>query len=262
MKYKALIESHYKEQAKNHKTALTSTMFDLNTRQLEINTLLSYLKDGQKCLEVGCGNGGASLEISKKKKLDLICIDFSSEMIGLAKRRSQRGVRGKVEFKKMDVLELEMPEKFDAIFTERCIINLLDWKDQRAALKKMEGVLKKGGRLILLEAFKDGAEELNTARKEIGLEPIFPAYHNLHLDKEQVIKYLAPLGVEFIEESNFLSSYYFGSRVLYPALAKLAKKKVIYNSFFVKFFTYLPPYGNYSHIKILVFRKKYELSSS
>ncbi len=186
----------------------------------------------------------------------MTCIDFSPELIELAKKQSLKGVKGTIVFRQQDVLILDEEARYDVVFTERCIINLLAWNDQKEALKRMARALKKGGRLILLEAYKDGNEELNRARKEIGLSPIPPAYHNLHLEKKKVIEYLTSQRLTFKEENCFLSTYYFGTRVLYPALAKLAKKKIEYNSAFGNFFAKLPSVGNYSHIKILAFTKK------
>lgn len=120
----------------------------------------------------------------------------------------------------------------------------------------MTAALVKGGLLVLLEAFVDGLNSLNRARSEVGLPSNPPAYHNLLLDADVVREYLGTCGMKFEEENNFLSGYYFGSRVLYPALAKLAKKKVVYNNAFGQYFASLPPKGNFSHIKALVFKKK------
>lgn len=253
--YKILVKDHYRNEAKEHGLALSSTMSDLTTRRLEIINILPYLKKGDKCLEVGCGNGSGSIEISKAKKIDLTCIDFSHDLITLAQKQPVKGIKGKINFQEQDILKLNIKNKFDCVFTERCIINLLNWKDQKEALKNMVGALKKGGRLILLEAFKDGLDTLNKAREEIGLIANPPAYHNLLLEKVSLNEYLVGQGMKFVEENNFLSSYYFGSRILYPALARSAKKEIVYNSAFASFFASLTPYGNYAHIKILSFKK-------
>lgn len=254
--YKVLVKNHYRKQAREHKTALTSTMADHTTRRLEIKNLAALLRDGDKCLEIGCGNGAASIEISKTRKLDLSCFDFSADFIKLAKSQPTKGIKGKIKFELGDVLNLKIKNTFDAVFTERCIINLMEWNDQKLALMNMANALKKGGRLILLEAFSDGLEILNKTRQEVGLDAIPPAYHNLHLKKELVIPHLENYGLRFIKENNFLSSHYFGSRVLYPVLAKAAKLDIARNSLFDQFFAQLPPLGNYAHIKILVFQKK------
>lgn len=253
--YRYLVKKHYQKEAEKHGQSLTSTMADLNTRRLEIANILGYLKDGDKCLEVGCGNGSGSIEISKAKKIDLTCVDFSHDLIKLAKKQPTKDVKGKIKFQEQDILKLNVKNKFDCVFTERCVINLLNWDDQKKALKNMSQALKKEGRLILLEAYEDGLKELNRARQEIGLSIVPPAYHNLHLDKKLVVDYLGTEKLKFIEENNFLSTHYFGSRVLYPALAGMAQKEIIYNSAFVNFFASLPSYGNYAHIKILLFKK-------
>lgn len=256
MEYQKLVKEHYKKEAKENNLSLTSTMADVSTRRLEIENILLYLKPGKKCLEVGCGNGAASIEISKKIKLDLTATDFSSDMIALAKKQSTKGIKGKIVFKEEDVLKINYDKEFDVVFTERCIINLLNWEDQKMALKNMATALKKGGILFLVEAFQDGLDELNNARKDLGLDQIGPAYHNFYLNKEKVIEYLKGEQLHIAQENNFLSSYFFGSRVLYPALAKLAQKEITYNSAFARYFSLLPSLGNYSQIKILAFKKK------
>jgi ubiquinone/menaquinone biosynthesis C-methylase UbiE len=254
--YRALIRSHYREQALTEGLGPTSSMKDLITRRAELAEVISYLKDGDSCLEVGCGNGFASIEIGKAKNVLMTCIDSSHDLIELARKRSKQGVRGRIDFMEQDILRFESVKKYDVVFTIRCVINILDWSDQREALRRMAQVIRKHGRLILLEAYKDGKEQLNRAREEIGLPAIPPAYHNLHLDKQKVVRHLTANGLVLQQENNFLSSYYFGSRVLYPALAKIANRDVIYNGAFTKFFAGLPPIGNYSHIKILAFTKK------
>lgn len=255
MEYQKLVKEHYKEEAKKSSLSLTSTMADVSTRRLEIEHLVSYLKPGATCLEVGCGNGAASIEISAAKKINLTGMDFSKDMIDLAKKQPTAKIKGKIAFEHKDVLELDYRGAFDVVFTERCIINLLNWEDQKKALKNMARALKKGGRLLLLEAFEDGLEELNRARQDVGLEPNAPAYHNFYLHKDAVIAFAKENGLQHTEENNFLSSYFFGSRVLYPALAKANKKEIAYNSAFAKYFSLLPALGNYSQIKILVFKK-------
>lgn len=253
--YKPLVNEHYVKQAKEHKLALTSTMPDQNIRRKEIENIVKYLVDGEKCLEIGCGNGAASVMISKIRNLKLLSVDSTKEMIELAKQQSKQEVKGELDFKHQNILELEINEKFDTVFTIRCIINLLNWSDQKTALSNMSKIVKPNGKLVLLEAFSDGLEELNQARSEIGLEPIPPAYHNLHLKKDLVIEHLSKNGFSLIEENNFLSTYYFGTRVIYPALAKANNVKTVFNSKIDSFFSNFPSYGNFAHIKILCFKK-------
>ena len=253
--YKKIVKKRYFDEAQKTELSLTSTMPDLNTRRLEIENILKYLEQKEKCLEIGCGNGAASIEISKIRELDLLSTDDNEEMIKFAKKQPTSEIKGKIQFQQVNVLDLNYEENFDTVFTIRCIINLMEWEDQKKGLTNMAKAVKKGGKLILLEAFSDGLAELNQAREEFGLDKIPPAYHNLHLKKELVIQHLNDCGLELIGEDNFLSSYYFGTRVIYPALAKANNKELVKNSKFDSFFSNFPPSGNFAHIKILGFRK-------
>jgi len=213
------------------------------------------LSQAFKMVDVGCGNGAASIQISKIMKLNLLSIDGNKEMITLAKQQSLEGIKGKILFSQEDIINFKTTSKFDVVFSIRCIINLLDWEDQMKALLNMINPLKKNGRLVLLEAFSDGLEELNQARSEFGLESIPPAFHNLHLNKQKVFDFLNKQNLELIEENNFLSSYYFFTRIIYPALAKANNVDITFNSKIDSFFSNFPSYGNFAHIKILVFKK-------
>lgn len=253
--YRRLVQGHYRREAKSEGEALTSTMRDQVTRRLEIDRLLHYLPDEAACLEVGCGNGAATLEIAGQRRLSITAIDASPALIALAKKRSRQGVPGAVTFTHADVLTFAPAARFDVVYTERCIINLMHSADQKRALQAMARLLKPGGRMLLLEAFEEGNTLLNQARADIGLEPIPPAYHNLHLQQKRVVAWMRAAKLRLVVDDNFLSSYYFGSRVLYPALARLGRRDCYYNNAFSAWFALLPPLGNYSHIKLLVFEK-------
>ena len=57
-----------------------------------------------------------------------------------------------------------------------------------------------------------------------------------------------------ISYDNFLSSYYYGSRVLYPSLIE-GKSPIKYNNKFIEFFTLIPNIGNYSPIQACILQK-------
>ena len=253
--WRSIVTKHYNEQADQYDISILSTMPDQNIRRLEIQNLLKYLNEGDRCLEIGCGNGTATRIISETKILDMLAVDANAKMIKLAKSQNMSKVKGTLIFTKKDILNLKSKEKFDVVYTMRCIINLLDQKIQLLALTNLANSVKIDGKLILLEAFEDGWQELNQARREVGLENIPPAYHNLHLKKDKVIKHLSKIGFHLVNEDNFLSSYYFNTRVIYPALAKANSVDVVFNSKIAEFFSTQPSYGNFSHIKILCFQR-------
>ncbi len=250
------IKQYYKKQAQKFSIDGRSTISDINTRNLEINALLKYIKENKKVLEIGCGNGYTAKTIIQKKKINLTSIDFSEDLIKVAKKQVIDNAKGRIVFDIGDALNLDFPkELFDVVFTERCLINLLTWENQKKALSEIRRVLRKGGTFIMLEAFVDGWKNMNEARKEFGLKIIPQPDHNLFFDREKLFKFVKDKFI-FLQEDNFLSTYYFGSRILYPALLKTtSKKEPDYNSQFNSFFSKMPSYGNYSSIKIMIFKK-------
>jgi ubiquinone/menaquinone biosynthesis C-methylase UbiE len=146
---------------------------------------------------------------------------------------------------------------FDIVVTERCLINLRGPADQAVAIGELARVLRPGGHYICIEAFMDGLELLNAAREQLGLPPNHPPAHNVWFEtdwfQETVQRHLRRRdSTELGAPSNFLSSHYFISRVVYPAITR---REILYNTEFVKFFSFLPPIGEYSPIQLYLFRK-------
>jgi SAM-dependent methyltransferase len=258
-----LIRTHYREQAAAHELAPTSTMADHITRQLELDVILACVghalgSGGPDALvgDVGCGNGHL-LAVLRERFADprLEARDFSPEMVELARRREI----DRCDVAVGDVRALDWADaSLDVLVSERCIINVLDEAGQVQSLQEFERVVRPGGHLVLVEAFTDGFENLNRARDEIGLEPTEVPFHNRWLDAGLVDEVLAtgfedvPGGAE-LAPRNFLSTHYFVSRVLYPAVTQ---RPVRYNTEFVQFFQFLPPSGNYSPIQLLFLRRR------
>lgn len=258
------VRDHYAKQAKKWGDSKLSTMEDANIRDKEVEKILAALrglKDRLKnpaVLEVGCGNGYTAEQIIKELGLPLTCIDFSEELLALARRRRLANV----SFSQGDVRYLEFKDDaFDMVFTERCLINLDSWEKQKKALAEVRRVLKPGALFLMIEAFTDGWGNLNKAREDVGLASIPQPFHNVFFDKQKFLRFIngkfqrTSEGEEDPQESeHFLSTYYFGSRVLYPALIN-GKKELVFNNKFVEFFRHLPSYGQYGSVQSFFLRK-------
>lgn len=248
------ILEHYKSEAEKHQLGGTSTIQDMRTRHLEIEAISSYLRDGYKALEVGCGNGYTAEVLVRQFNIDLEATDLSQDLIALAKERKIAEARGHVEFAQADILELDKVEAYDVIFTERCLQNLLSWDEQKRALSNIVRALKKGGHFIMMESFLTGMNKLNEAREELDLPKIAPPWHNVWFDEPSTIEHVQTLGCSYLDQNRFLSGYYFGSRVLLPALMPKGKP-VTSASALNDYFSWLPPYGDFCPHKILRFRR-------
>lgn len=261
------ILDHYRQEATQHRLRPTSTMADEITREREVRAVVDWLRrlgaGSGRLLEIGCGNAYLlSLIRDSFQDLELSGIDLSPDMVAIALERRL----ARCSIATGDVRSLPFPdEHFDFVVSERCLINVLDPDDQMTALHEVARVVRSGGHAILIEAFTDAAENLNAARDELGLPAIPMTHHNRWFDKGaflgaldgsfDVINADTMNGEGEIQGlgPNFLSSHFFVSRVLYPAVTK---RDVRYNTEFVRFFAPLPPRGNYSPIQLYVVSRR------
>ena len=99
---------------------------------------------------------------------------------------------------------------------------------------------------------------------EMGLEEIAPAYHNKYFEKQSFLDAIgdvfhiadpADIDPQFgadLFQTNFLSSHYFVARILHPLMTK---GEWVRNTEFVKFFSFLPPMGNYSPVQAFLLER-------
>ena len=261
-----VILSHYRKEATEEKASATSTMRDLITRASEVEAVLSvinYLARSpapvKRLLDIGCGNGYLlSLLAEEYPDLVLEGLDYTPEMIDIARARNIAGCK----IRQGDVRKLPSGDSaWDMVVTERCIINVMDRDEQARSFSEVARVLKSGGHYLCIEGFTDGLAQLNEARTELGLPPNVQPYHNLWFDKDWFLETVAEkfevvdtqAASNELPPTNFLSSHYFVSRALYPAITS---SDIMYNTHLVRFFSFLPPMGCYSPIQLYLLRKR------
>jgi len=116
------------------------------TRQFtwDIESLSQYVWDGEKILDLGCGNGRL-LEIFKDKKIDYFGIDSSEKLIEIAKKKYHTA-----KFQVGDILNLSFPNNFfDKVFAIRILHHIPSHNFRLQLLKEIKRVLKPEGFLIL-----------------------------------------------------------------------------------------------------------------
>jgi ubiquinone/menaquinone biosynthesis C-methylase UbiE len=259
----AIIREHYKGVAAKHGASSQSTMEDEVVRAKEIEQIVSFLDwaatgGGHDVLDLGCGNGYALSVLAESRPANRYKgLDASDELLEIANGRQLPNCC----FAKSDARRIELGDaSVDVVYTERCLINILDWEGQLEALREIHRILRPGGHFLMIECFTDGLDNNNKAREECGLEKLKEAYHNRYFEKEQ---FLGSIGELFsivqppegspTLQMNFLSSHYFVARVLHPLVTKGTAVK---NTEFVKFFSMLPPFGNYSPIQSFILQKR------
>ncbi|GIT70759.1 MAG: hypothetical protein Ct9H300mP28_05730 [Pseudomonadota bacterium] len=105
------------------------------------------LNGTENVLDLGCGDGKVTAEISKLvRKGSIIGIDNSAAMIKLATDRHSAAIYPNLSFKEMDAGNLKFDDRFDLIFSNAYCFGV---KDQKPVIKGMFKSLKHGGRALL-----------------------------------------------------------------------------------------------------------------
>lgn len=220
-------EDFWKKQATDFKNATNAVNFDILEEELEKKELIKIMSDNKKILDLGCGNGRTTIFLAKKfPKSKFIGIDFIQEMIEVANVDKQKEKLENVDFILDSATNLSLggkfKEQFDIILTKRLLINL-HGNLKNNAIQNIYKMLKKDGKYIMIECFKEPLKKINNIRSKISLEVIKEHKFNEYLNEEflnSIKKYF------FIEEKiDFESHYYFISRIYN---AYLSKEKIDY----------------------------------
>ena len=111
----------------------------------ELKFLEDYIKEGDKILDLGCGNGRL-YELLKNKPIDYYGIDNSEKLIEIAKSRYPN-----INFQVADALNLPFPENFFDKVVSVAVFHHIPSKELRLQfLKETKRVLKNKGILILV----------------------------------------------------------------------------------------------------------------
>lgn len=271
------IDEHYAEQAALHGDSPESTMPERLIRQRETDLILRAVGqiadlDGYSnasLLDIGCGNG-YTLGILRRhvRGLFLLGLEPCRELAALASKAVDHSGVYPESILDEPAKSALVAYQSDIVLSQRCLINLKDWPEQRQALDRIYALTKPGGFFIMLEAFESGLRNINVARAQLGLPPISPAWHNVYLPDYHFDLYMAAKGwvenptVQTADgptilrvDRHFLSTHSFVSRVIYPALMK-PEVSCVPNADVVEYLcAVLPNVGEYSRIQARLFKK-------
>ena len=204
------------------------SMYDKNLINSEIELIRKRITRGSKILDAGCGEGEGTIVYSAIPGTTVHGADFSETRLLKASKR----LRGKknVILKQTDFLkQYSLDNNYDFIVSQRFLINLMEWKLQKKVLVKLMGMLKKDGKLLMLEGSLNGVNELNTFRKTCSLEPIPVKWHNLFFKDDKLIDFMKSKHFKLLDEDG-LGEYFLLTRGIRPTL----DRKLNWNSKFNK----------------------------
>jgi len=109
----------------------------------ELEELKKYIKDGERILDLGCGNGRL-FELFKDRNIEYTGVDFSEKLI--EKAREKYGEH----FQIADILSLPFPDNyFDSIWSIAVFHHIPSKQLRLEVLKEMMRVLKENGKIIM-----------------------------------------------------------------------------------------------------------------
>ncbi|MBV9405181.1 MAG: class I SAM-dependent methyltransferase [Acidobacteriaceae bacterium] len=187
---------------------------DTVQRDMELQFVFENVSLHDRVVEIGCGNGYVSEKL-RSRVAHLDAFDYAEKMIDRA--RDLWGELNNRFFHDSVLSPQKIRPPYDVALCVRVLINLRDLDEQRLAIKNMAGMLRQGGRLILIEGYRDGFDTINAFRQSIGMEPATPAQINFY----SYLGELMPTIAEYfaIERTWHSGLFDFLTRIVYPQIA-------------------------------------------
>lgn len=243
---------HWESWAQTHGMELRATTKCMTIKRLEIEALSRQLDahvdvNRSTILEIGCGNGFNGFALTETfPSLCYLGLDFSGTMIENAAAIHGSG-EARMAFAVQDARALTLPytinrsrphkigsvlgdrfpiKQFDAIFTDRMLINLASAEEQLVVMSKIASAVRPGGVFLMLENSSESHAGLNVIREALGLAPRAPASYNVFIDEREVIE-------PFKDEMKLAATEYISGMhdlMLYAAAPAAGNGEVEYDS--------------------------------
>ncbi len=188
----------------------TTSMNDTYVATLETEMMARYIHAEDRILDLGCGDGTGSLGY-RKICPNYVGLDRSLKMLSVFNEREPGLPLARCDLRFLP-LSPHQAMPFNVVITQRSLINLPDAESQEIVLRQLPAFLRPGGRLLICEAFRDGAEHINALRTQFGFKAIPARWHNVHLERSLTERVLSPAMHLLAEED--LSMYFFLTRVV------------------------------------------------
>lgn len=223
----------------------TESMYDKHWLALEVELIKERIRPGSSVLDMGCRDGECSVQYAEVagslEAVDIVLIDCIAHP--------------RVDYKEGDVRD-PVGKSYDCVISQRCIINLASWDEQKTALGNLAAAVKPGGKLLLCEGSKDGQRELNAVRQALELPPINEASHNIFLEDEQVRRTLMAAGM-YLQEETGIGAYHLLTRAIQPFFVKKPDWRSAFNKLAAskEMRAAMGFHARFSRIKLWVFSK-------
>ena len=211
------VRQHWLEAGTNFtdNDGVTPTSRDPYLGELEEAAILRRLPPTGRVLDLGCGDGRHTVRYARAVAR-VVGVDYVASLLERAQARAV-SERVDIDFVEASALALEdrFPRaSFDAVISQRCLINLPSWDLQQQALRQVHHVLRPEGLLLLSEGFLEPFDRLNALRQATGLHEIPVSEYNLFFSQPAFEAFVSDLFV--IRAAEHYGIYLTLSRVLHP----------------------------------------------
>lgn len=263
MEQEADTKAFWRERVEDHGSSCRATLRETAVRFAEIQVIKKYLGEGQRIVDIGCGNGFSTIQWAKSIRSEFLGIDYVQEMIDVAHEELEKHkptLRGHLKFQLGNVTSLNLDKKaFDIAITERCLQNLASFDKQITAIKGVSEIVKDKGLFLMLECSKTAVDKINNLLKKLHRSPIDPIpWHNLFFEDEKLIQNVESMtSFKLVKIDHFASNYIFATRILPSVISRILFKlrlgQVLWN---------IPQMGDWGYFKLYVWKKASSLSTT
>jgi ubiquinone/menaquinone biosynthesis C-methylase UbiE len=196
----------------------TVSLLDSNLRSLEEEAVLRYLHRNMEFADLGCGGGESTVRYAQAVK-SCLALEQSNHL-----RERAQGLIAEAGLKNVELVAGSVSDlsayvgRFDAVLTQRVVINFLSWEEQQQVIRNVWSTLKPGGLYLMIENTFEGFENLNSVRRAVGLPNIPLHWHNYFLHYDLLMEFLK--GKFVVENVHTFDLYYLLTRVFVNMFAK------------------------------------------
>lgn len=115
---------------------------DESVYQKKLAVTRSYFRPDMEVLEFGCGTGSTTISHAPYVR-HIRAIDYSSKMIEIARKKTDRANIDNVSFEQATIEEIDVPDQSLDVVLGLSILHLLENKDQ--VIAEVHRMLKRGG---------------------------------------------------------------------------------------------------------------------
>jgi len=128
-------------------------LMELNRTYRQLAASLLGLEDGMRILDLGCGSvSPVELGEAVGPNGKYVGVDFSPGLLSIAKARVRNARMDWVVLREMDIRKLVVKNTYDAVVMSFVLEYL---ENPGAAVKRAIGTLEPGGKLVIIEPFRD-----------------------------------------------------------------------------------------------------------